>query len=103
MIHRLLKIALVASLLGFSLFSAATDSEKTVLSREQAIQLATNHLVKIGIDRKTINLDDARFDAEVNEWIVLFWESKGPHNIIGIMVKATDSINPTFEIVREDE
>jgi|GEM_PF-4478698 len=80
----------------------AEEAAKPVLDRAVVVNLATEHLVRNGYERSKLNFDDARFDAEDRQWIILFWEDKGGHEITGIMVKAGNSTKPELVIIREE-
>lgn len=93
--------SLLLSLLFPQNHLSAEDTEKPVLSQEQVIKLATKYLIKNGYNKTKINFDDARFDVDEKKWVVLFWEEKGQHDIVGVMVKVSNSKEPQFEIIRE--
>ena len=88
--------------LGAPVPSMAEEAAEPVLDRAAVVKLATEHLLANGYDRSKLNVDDARFDAEDRQWIILFWEDEGGHEITGIMVRAGNSTKPEFVIIREE-
>lgn len=82
------------------LFSAHTLSAELLLNQQQARAIAERELNNRNITK--YNFDDARFDAEENNWVLLYWQDMGAHQVKGIMVFVSNSPQPQVDVSFEE-